>query len=100
MNPTVALAGSMTWMGIRLSSGSRRPQSPDATASPSYGPREPCCGSHWSCAIVELKDHVGRSRIRNHRDVARSTGHLLWARAILDGGRLPLSYRTAGPQGL
>src|SRR6267142_2322112 len=28
MNPTVALPGSMTWMGIRLSSGSRRPQSP------------------------------------------------------------------------
>src|SRR6266481_1854705 len=27
MNPTVALPGSMTWMGIRLSSGSR-PQSP------------------------------------------------------------------------
>src|SRR5438046_6852653 len=27
MNPTVALPGSMTWMGIRLSSGSRRPQS-------------------------------------------------------------------------
>src|SRR5689334_1840611 len=28
MNPTVALPGSMTWTGIRLSSGSRRPQSP------------------------------------------------------------------------
>src|SRR5712692_1514930 len=28
MNPTVALPGSMTWMGIRLSSGSRSPQSP------------------------------------------------------------------------
>src|SRR4051794_20581090 len=28
MNPTVALRGSMTWMGIRLSSGSRCPQSP------------------------------------------------------------------------
>jgi hypothetical protein len=28
MNPTVALPGSMTWMGIRLSSGSRCPQSP------------------------------------------------------------------------
>ena len=28
MNPTVALPGSMIWMGIRLSSGSRRPQSP------------------------------------------------------------------------
>src|SRR5205807_2345150 len=28
MNPTVALPGSMKWMGIRLSSGSRRPQSP------------------------------------------------------------------------
>jgi hypothetical protein len=29
MNPTVALPGSMTWMGIRLSSGSRSPQSPE-----------------------------------------------------------------------
>src|ERR1700687_919549 len=28
MSPTVALPGSMTWMGIRLSSGSRCPQSP------------------------------------------------------------------------
>src|SRR5439155_7153123 len=28
MNPTVALPGSMTWMGIRSSSGSRCPQSP------------------------------------------------------------------------
>src|ERR1700687_3834694 len=28
MNPTAALPGSMTWMGIRLSSGSRCPQSP------------------------------------------------------------------------
>src|SRR6266704_6278647 len=28
MNPTVALPGSMTWMGIRLSSGSSCPQSP------------------------------------------------------------------------
>src|ERR1039457_1966960 len=28
MNPTVALPGLMTWMGIRWSSGSRRPQSP------------------------------------------------------------------------
>src|SRR5690348_660327 len=28
MNPTVALPGSMTWMEIRLSSGSRSPQSP------------------------------------------------------------------------
>src|ERR1035437_10009655 len=28
MNPSVALPGSMTRMGIRLSSGSRRPQSP------------------------------------------------------------------------
>ena len=28
MNPTVALPGSMTWMGIRLSSGSRRRRSP------------------------------------------------------------------------
>src|SRR5260370_28751816 len=27
MNPTVALPGYMTWMGIRLSSGSRCPQS-------------------------------------------------------------------------
>src|SRR5450631_4005539 len=29
MNPTVALPGSMTWMGIRSSSGSRCPQSPN-----------------------------------------------------------------------
>src|SRR5258708_38456864 len=28
MNPTAALPGSMTWMEIRLSSGSRCPQSP------------------------------------------------------------------------
>src|ERR1700722_2990276 len=28
MNPTVALPGSMTWMEIRLSSGSRRQQNP------------------------------------------------------------------------
>src|ERR1700687_5573371 len=28
MNPTVALPGSLTWMGIGLSSGSRCPQSP------------------------------------------------------------------------
>src|SRR5580692_83009 len=45
MNRTVALPGSMTWMGIRLSSGSRRPQSPKGPSSAltqsvfcSYGP--------------------------------------------------------------
>src|SRR5665213_713366 len=37
---------------------------------------------------------------RSHRDFARSTGHILWAQAILDGGRLPLSHRTSGPQSL
>jgi len=31
---------------------------------------------------------------------SRSTGQFIWAQAILDGGRLPLSHRTAGPQGL
>src|SRR5216684_5100626 len=60
MNPTVALPGSMTWMGIRLSSGSRCPQSPKClplhllnrfSAATSYGPvvvewREMLCA--WS----------------------------------------------------
>src|SRR5882724_1862534 len=45
MNPTVALPGSMTRMGIRLSSGSRCPQSPKGPSTAliqsvfcSYGP--------------------------------------------------------------
>src|ERR1700732_3585424 len=35
MNPTVALPGSMIWMGIRLSSGSR-PQSPKGPSNCTY----------------------------------------------------------------
>src|SRR5437879_6346880 len=45
MHPTAALPGSMTWMGIRLSSGSRCPQSPKGPSTAltqsvfcSYGP--------------------------------------------------------------
>src|ERR1700722_15156199 len=60
-----------------------------------------CCGPHSACAIVELKDHVGRSRpTATAEKFARSTGQTIWALGILDGGRLPLSHRTFGPQGL
>src|SRR5438552_14645818 len=64
MNPTVALPGSMTWMGIRLSSGSR-PQSPkdlplhllNRFSAPKF-----LIGSWWNACIL-LKKLAGTTRL-------------------------------------
>src|ERR1700732_3223447 len=61
MNPMVALPGSMTRMGIRLSSGSRRPQSPE--------------GFHRTYSADAEGMQLLQQRDKKLMDVARSVGY-------------------------
>src|SRR5580658_959105 len=82
MNPTAALPGSMTWMGIRLSSGSRRPRSPKLQMSKirsRFWPR-PATGAfplHFDrgSAMLTCRSETGRKTYEGtHRAAARHFG--------------------------